>query len=411
MTGLSRHLENRVARLLKQFAVVCLVGVRQCGKTTLAQRVRPDWAYVDLEDPATADRLQHDPRFFLQQSPRQVIIDEVQGHPQLFQALRGAIDERRHEKGRYILTGSSSPELLRHTAESLAGRVAIVHIGTLKASELASQPLSPFYQLFANKLDANILLQAKPPALSLAQLQQAWFWGGYPEPVLAQDADFYRQWMDNYQRTYLERDIPKLFPHLNHQAYRRFLTMLCHLSGTIVNKRNLARALEVSEGAVRNYLEIAAGTFLWRGLPSFESSRVRSVVKMPKGHMCDTGLLHFLLQLAHEPDLQTHPIVGASFEAFVVEEILKGLQATSVTGWQAHHYRTRGGTEIDLVLQGAFGTLPIEIKRASRVSMRNLQSLSRFVQQLNLPFGILVNQSQQLQWLTPHVLQLPATWL
>ncbi|MEM7589211.1 MAG: ATP-binding protein [Myxococcota bacterium] len=411
MTGLRRHMESKIARLLKQFPVVCVVGARQCGKTTLARRVQPDWTYVDLEDPATSERVQHDARFFLQQFPRQVILDEVQGHPHLFQALRGAIDEQRSEKGRYILTGSSSPELLRHTAESLAGRVAIVHMGTLKASELASQPLSPFYQLFANKLDADILLQANPPALSLTQVQQAWFRGGYPEPVLAQDEDFYRQWMDNYQRTYLERDIPKLFPHLNHLTYRRFLTMLSHLSGTIVNKRNLARALEVSEGAVRGYLEIAAGTFLWRGLPSFEGSGLRSVVKMPKGHLCDTGLLHFLLQLAHEHDLQTHPIVGASFEAFVVEEILKGLQATSVVGWQAHHYRTRGGAEIDLVLQGAFGVLPIEIKRASRVNMRSLQSLSRFVQQLNLPFGVLVNQSQQLQWLTPHVLQLPATWL
>ncbi|MEM7494655.1 MAG: ATP-binding protein [Myxococcota bacterium] len=410
MTGLKRYLEARLTKLLRQFPVVVVVGVRQCGKTTLVKRVAPKWAYVDLEDPKTAERVSYDPAFFLRQHPRRVIFDEVQALPALFRSLRGAVDARRTEKGRYLLTGSSSPELLRQASETLAGRVATVQLGTLKASELARQSLSPFYQLFGGTLNRKNLVQGRPP-LTLARVQRAWLRGGYPEPALRRHEDFHAQWMDSYHSAYVERDISRLFPRLNRTAYRRFITMLCHLSGTILNKRNLARALEVNEGTIRSYLDIAAGTFLWRQLPSFEKGGPRGVTKMPKGHLRDTGLLHFLLHILNKHTLDNHPIIGLSFEGFVVEEILKGLEAASVVGWRAYHYRTRGGAEIDLVLQGAFGTLPVEVKCGARPPMRSLQTLVRFVRDHRLPFGVLVNQSDRVEWLTPQVVQIPVGWL
>lgn len=309
-----------------------------------------------------------------------------------------------------MLTGSSSTEFLTKVSESLAGRVAIVELGTLKANEYYDQPLSPFYDVFFAKLDAARVPTTLPPMTS-DQMQRIWLKGGYPEPVLQGDETFYQQWMENYHSTYINRDIAQLFPRLNKIAYRRFLTTLSKLSGTIINKAAFASAIEVSENTIKEYLSIADGTFLWRPLPSFEKNIVKSVIKMPKGYIRDTGLLHYLLQVVDLESLHSDPIVGSSFEAFVIEEIIKGLSATTVTNWRAHYYRTRNQAEIDLILEGPFGVLPIEIKYGSHTRMKELLTLSEFVKEFSLPFGVLINQSDRVEWLTPHIVQLPVGWI
>jgi predicted AAA+ superfamily ATPase len=412
MTGIPRNLAPKIKRLLTQFPVVAILGPRQAGKTTLAKQIAPTWSYFDLENPVDYDRISHDPGFFFSENPRALILDEAQEYPELFRVLRGEIDKRREEKGRYLITGSSSPELLAGVSESLAGRVALVELGTLKANEFYRKPLSVFYSLFSGKLNKEKVPAADALApLSSAQIQAVWLKGGYPEPVLEKDESFYQQWMEAYHSTYINRDIAKLFPRLNKVAYRRFLTTLSKLSGTILNKKELAAAIEVSEGTVREYLEIAEGTFLWRQLNSFEKNVVKSVIKMPKGYIRDTGLLHYLLQIDDLEVLKSDPIVGNSFEAFVIEEILKGLQATSVTNWRAYYYRTRNRAEIDLILDGPFGTLPIEIKYGSSTPLRQLIALNEFVDEHKLPFGILINQSDKVTWLTEKVIQIPVGWI
>jgi predicted AAA+ superfamily ATPase len=368
------------------------------------------WHYVDLENPQDYDRISADPVFFFKQFSQHLIIDEAQELPVLFQVLRGVIDADRDRCGRFILTGSSSPELLNNISESLAGRVAILELGTLKMNEQYQKPLSPFYRLFSQKLDAQWLVQGEAP-LSYQQVQTAWLRGGYPEPIL-KEVDFYRQWMENYFATYLHRDIAQLFPKLNKIAYRRFIYMLAKLSGTILNKSDIARALDVSEGSVRQYLHIAHHTFLWRALPSFEKNQLKAVVKMPKGHIRDTGLLHGLLSIADSETLYNDPVVGRSFEVFVIEELLKGLQSTMATGWSAYYYRTRDGAEIDLIIDGALGCLPIEIKKSSYTPPSKLKALTDFVKtQKNCPFGLLINQSEQARWISPQIYQLPVGWL
>lgn len=222
---------------------------------------------------------------------------------------------------------------------------------------------------------------------------------------------FYLQWMENYENTYIYRDVARLFPRLNKIAYQRFLSMLAKLSGTILNKSEIARALEVSEGSVREFLNIVAGTFLWRSLPSYEKSSIKSVIKMPKGHLCDTGLLHALLRITNEEQLYSDPIVGHSFEAFVIEEIIQGLQSLMITHWAPYYYRTRGGAGIDLVLEGPFGTLPIEIKYGIKTTPCQLKTLDDFVVQNQLPFGLLINQAEKPYWITRHIFQLPALYL
>ena len=393
------------------FPAVVILGARQCGKTTLTKKCRPNWLYIDLEKPSDFNRVNSDPEFFLQQNPKNIIIDEAQLCPTLFEVLRGTIDEDRDQPGRFLITGSSSPELLKNISESLAGRVATVELGTLKTNEIVGKPMSSFYNIFQEKLAAEILKHLSPPLLTTKEIQYAWFKGGYPEPVLKKSNIFYLQWMENYENTYIYRDIARLYPRLNKMAYQRFLTMLCKLSGTILNKSEVGRALEVSEGSVREFLTIAEGTFLWRQLPSYEKSQIKSIVKMPKGHIRDSGLLHSLLRITDENDLYHDPIIGHSFESFVIEEIIKGLQATMLTHWTPYYYRTRSGVEIDLILEGPFGLLPIEIKYGTKVTTQQLRSLEEFIIANQLPFGLVINQAKEAYWLNRYIFQLPATYL
>ncbi len=410
MNGLYRNMANKITFLLEKFPIVVILGVRQAGKTTLSRTLCPHWKYTDLEKPSDFDIISGQTEFFFKQHPQDLIIDEAQIFPQLFNVLRGVIDEQREKKGRYIITGSSSPELMKHASESLAGRAAIVELGTLKANEFYQKPLSPFYQLFEKKLDKNNVVTDEAP-LTTEQIQNFWLHGGYPEPILQTSNDYYQLWMQNYQNLYVNRDIAQLFPKLNKRAYQRFLSMLSKLSGTIVNRSDLARAIEISEGSIREYLTIADGTFIWRSLPSYEKNIIKSVIKMPKGHLRDTGLLHFLLKINSLDDLYHHPTVGYSFEGFVIEEIIKGLEATTLTNWTAHYYRTRKGAKIDLILDGYFGMLPIEIKYGSMVKLSQLQTLKGFVEEHHLPFGMVINQSDEVRWLTEKIVQVPVGWL
>lgn len=408
---MNRNISNKIYQLLKMFPAVAVVGARQCGKTTLAKQLLPDWQYFDLEKPSDFDRIDRDPEFFFQQNQEYLIFDEAQLSPKLFEVLRTVIDQDRQTKGRFLITGSSSPQLLTQISETLAGRIATVELGTLKANEIYNVPLSEFYNAFAQPLFADYFNQLARANLTLTEIKDAWFKGGYPEPVLNNSPLFHAQWMENYEQTYIYRDIARLYPRLNKIAYQRFLIMLCKLSGTILNKSELARALEVSEGSVREFLNIAEGTFLWRQLRSYENTHIKSLVKMPKGHIRDSGLLHSLLRITNETQLYNDPVVGRSFESFVIEEIIKGLQSLMLTHWEAFYYRTRSGSEVDLVLKGPFGVLPIEIKYGIKTTAAQLNNLENFVKEHNLPFGLLINQAEKPYWLTPLIFQLPANYL
>jgi len=410
MTDKNRNLYSKCLKLLEWFPAVAILGARQTGKTTLAKALGKNWTYVDLERPEDMDRLSYDPSFFFTEHPASLILDEAQEYPEIFKTLRGVIDADRKKNGRFILTGSSSPALITEISETLAGRVAIVELGTFKSNEYYELPLSPFYSLFETGLSKAVPVAGTPP-LSRRQIQRCWLYGGYPEPALADDPQRHAVWMDNYRDTYINRDIAKLFPKLNRQRYRRFLTMLCKLSGTLINKSHIGRAVEASESTIRDYLDIAHGTYIWRKLSCFEGSVTKSITKMPKGYIRDSGLLHHLLGIHSVDELMTDPVVGASFEAYVCDELIKGIEATLVSNWSAHYYRTRGGAEIDLIIEGPFGVLPVEIKYGSSVKRSSLKSLTGFVKDNGLPMGLLVNQGEQVEWVTPEIVQVPAGWL
>lgn len=416
MTYLKRNQREKLEQFLQIFPVVLIIGARQVGKTTLARQCRPKWQYFDLERESDFEFITRDFDFFFKEHPQQIIIDEAQESAQLFKEIRGVIDSNRSQKNRFILTGSSSPELLSTTAETLAGRVGIIQMGTLKYNERLQQPLPPFYALLSTPITNDRLpdFAALPcsetnPENSETDFLNHMLCGGYPETVTANDTQQLHYWMDSYHQTYLDRDIRKLFPRLDMVKFRRFTRMVASLSGTIVNKAQLGRSIDVSEVTIRDYLEIAAQTFIWRNLPSYESNRVRSTVKMPKGIFRDSGLLNHLLNITNREQLLHSPLVGQNFESTVIEEILKGLEASPLTNWSAYYYRTRNGAEIDLILEGPFGTLPIEIKFGSSTRMKQLTSLNRFIKEHQLPLGIVINNSDEIRQLNERILQIPVT--
>ena len=402
---------GKANRFLENFPVLLLLGVRQCGKSTLAKMVRPGWKYYDLGNSRDFDYISSDIDFFFKENNGQIILDEAQELPGLLKNLRGVIDANREQKDRFILTGSTSPELIEHVSDSLAGRVGIVELGTLKMNEILEKPLPIFYELFENEIDENSigLLKSQDETSGLFDVIEVFFRGGYPEPVLKNDPAYMDDWMENYFQTYVNRDIRKLFPRLDSLRYRRFVNMLSGLSGTIINKAQVGRSLDISEVTVRDYLEIAHKTFFWRMIPSYDKSKIKSVTKMPKGILRDSGLLHFLSSIDSREKLLRSPNFGQNFESFVIEEILKGLQASAVHRWDYYYFRTKNGVEVDLVLEGRFGTLPIEIKSGSSTSLKDLGSLSYYLESQDLPLGLVINNDREKKILSDKIIQIPAS--
>ncbi|MDA3925047.1 MAG: ATP-binding protein [Kiritimatiellae bacterium] len=408
---LRRNLELKLAEYLESFPIVAILGVRQCGKTTLSQMVRSNWNYFDLERAEDYELITRDFGFFLREYPDATIIDEAQVAPDLFKELRGVIDKNRNQKGRYIITGSSSPTLKSVLSESLAGRVGLIEMGTLKMNERYNLPLSPFYSIL-NDLPLKDQLEALKTVecrLENSRVMQHFLYGGYPEPLQNTSTVFFDRWMTNYHKTYIERDIRALFPQLNMPNYRRFVSMLANLSGTIVNRSEVGRSLNIGESSVRNYLDIAEDTYIWRTLPSLERTVSKSVVKMARGYLRDSGLLHHLLRIRDLDRLYINPGVGAAFEGFITEEIIQGLSTVESVPWGANFYRTRNGAEVDLVLTSPDGDrVPIEIKFGTLTKSSHLSGLKRFIEQEGLPYGIVVNNAEEVRLLTPQIIQIPA---
>lgn len=406
---LRRNCAAKVNALLEIFPAVLILGVRQSGKTTLAKQVRENWKYFDLENMNDLDFISSDMDFFFSEYPGNIIIDEAQEFAELFRHLRGVIDADRNQKNRFILTGSSSPELIRQASESLAGRLGMVELGTLKMNELHQEPLPPFYQIFSSQLSTATLDELGTPVTKERDVVNDFLYGGYPEPVLAKSDDYFRTWMQNYFRLYIERDVRRLFPRLDSIKYSRFVSTLSELSGTIINKAQLSRSLDTSEVTIRDYLEIADKTFVWRMIPSYEKSTSKSAVKMPKGILRDSGLTHFLANIDSREKLIRSANVGQNFESFIIEEIIKGIQCSKATNWNYYYYRTKHGAEVDLVLEGSFGVLPIEIKFGMTTRSTQIASLKRFVSDNSLPVGIVINNSTEVKTLAENIVQVPAT--
>jgi len=407
---MKRAYESQLRENLKTFPCVGIIGPRQCGKTTFLETLPADWKRFDLERTSDHQIVAGDPELFLRLNPRHVAIDEAQLLPGLFSALRVAIDAQRRQPGRFVITGSSSPDLLKSVSESLAGRIGIIEMAPFAWSEVHPSKGLSFASLLADRKAKAADFEALKPRGDLKAVHDYWFRGGYPEPWIKGTQRFRELWMDQYVRTYLFRGVARLFPGLDQNKFRLFLQMLGGLSGTIINYADVARALSVSAPTVRDYFEIAHGTFVWRRIPPYEKNAMKRIVKHPKGHLRDSGLLHYLLRIPDARALAGHPQVGRSWEGMVIEEIIRQLTCAGAS-FDYYFYRTAAGAEADLVLEGDFGLVPVEIKHTQTIDPRKLHSLKDFIQERRCRMGLVINNDQTPRLYDENILGLPFAYL
>jgi len=315
---------------LRRSRVVALLGPRQCGKTTLARKfVSPDSLnYFDLEEPQSLARLT-EPDTALRPLEKLVVIDEIQRRPDLFPLLR-VLADRTPLPARFLILGSASPDLLRQSSESLAGRLETVSLEGFRLSDLGA-----------------------------AAQSRHWLRGGFPLAYTARTEADSLTWRRQFLQTFLERDLPQLGIRIPAVVLRRFWNMVAHYHGQIWNAAELARALAVNESTVRRYLDLMTGVFMVRQLPPWFENLGKRQVKAPKIYVRDSGLLHTLLGVTSQHDLEHHPKVGASWEGYAVEEVLKALQPD-----EAYYWATYNGAEIDLILFKDGRRVGVECKRA-----------------------------------------------
>lgn len=335
---IERRCLHIVKEALARQAAVALIGPRQVGKTTLALAISEEIPslYLDLESLEDRAKLE-EPAFFLRNYEDQLIIlDEIHRVPELFQTLRGLIDEGRRSgrrNGRFLILGSASIDLLRQSSESLAGRISYVNMGPFDILEIIANQYNPM---------------------------TLWIRGGFPDSYLAEDDYQSFLWRKDFIRSYLERDVQLFGPRVPAETLERLWTMLAHNQGTVLNASRLAAALMTSAQTTTRYIDLLVDLLLLRRLRPFHKNVGKRLVKSPKIYVRDSGIVHALLGLKDYNELAGHPVVGASWEGHVIENLL----ATAPTNTIASFYRTAAGAEIDLVLEiPGYGLWAIEIKQ------------------------------------------------
>jgi len=326
------HIKNIQARL-KRHPVTGVLGARQIGKTTVARQIAGTWhgsvSTFDLEDPRDLARL-GEPMLALEPLRGLIIIDEVQHAPGLFQVLR-VLADRPRRLARFLVLGSASPDLLRQSSETLAGRIS-------------------YYEL---------------PGLSLGEtgvsaMDRLWIRGGFPRSFLARSNTQSMEWRRDFSRTFLERDVPQLGITIATHALRRFWNMLAHYHGQIWNASQFARSFGVADTTVNRYLDVLADTYMVRRLPAWSANVKKRQVKAPKIYIRDSGLLHALLDIPSKKEIEGHPNLGSSWEGFISEEIIKRISAEPE---QCFFWATHTGAELDLLITSGRRRLGFEIKR------------------------------------------------
>jgi uncharacterized protein len=340
-----RHIEDRVRTRLAGSPAVALLGPRQVGKTTLARQIAAGWpggaVYLDLERPADRRKLEDADAYLREQRGKLVVIDEIHRAPNIFEVLRGVIDERRtagERHGHFLLLGSAALELMRQASETLAGRIAYLDIAPLTLAE------------------------AKGAGIGENAL---WLRGGFPESLLAADDASSLDWRRDFIRSYLERDVPMFAPRLPAETVGRLWTMLAHQQGGLLNQARLAGSLGVSAPAVGRYIDLLADLKLVRRLPPWSGNAGKRLVKAPKVFIRDSGIVHALLELERRDEVVGHPVAGPSYEGMAIENLIEAAGERRT----ACFYRTQDGAEIDLVLvRGGTPEIAVEIKRSSAPS-------------------------------------------
>ena len=332
-----RFITDKMESRLRNMPVVAILGPRQCGKSTMAYHFLekiPNSIILDLEKPSDLRALTDAEAFFLNNSDKLICIDEIQRKPELFPIIRYIVDKGKKNR-QFLILGSASPNLIKQSSETLAGRISYLE-------------LTPFLYCELEK------------KTKISLLRDLWQKGGYPRSYLSNNIESFN-WRLDFIKTFIERDIPGLGINISTELLRRLWTMFGHINGQTLNLSKLGKSLGVSHNTVRHYLDILTQTFMFRKLLPWESNLKKRLVKSPKIYFRDTGLLHCLLEIENQNQLMSHPVYGSSWESFALENIV----STIDNRWQISFYKTEKGAEIDCILKRGQTIIGIEFKVSS----------------------------------------------
>ena len=338
---IKRIITADIKQKLENMPGVVILGPRQCGKSTLAKAMISEIGgavYLDLERPSDVSKLRDPEAFFSLNSDQLICLDEIQRVPELFPLLRSVIDENRRN-GQFIILGSASPDLMKQSSETLAGRISYFE-------------LTPFVLKEVSEDD-----HSRP-------LRRLWLRGGFPRSYLAPDEKESIEWRLDFIKTFLERDIPQLGFRTPAKVLERFWRICAHLHGQLLNSSKLGESMGVSHHTVTSYIDMLEQSFVLRVLRPYESNLKKRLIKSPKIYIRDSGILHALLGIENHNDLLGHPVYGPSWEGLVIENILSLLP-----NWKASFYRTSSGSEIDLILEKGNKRVAVECKGSTSPSL------------------------------------------
>ena len=358
-----RRILAEIKDSLDFFPVVSIIGPRQVGKTTLAQQIMSEsekpTLYLDLELQSDLFKLNDAELFLSQHSDQLIVIDEVQNKKELYPLLRALVDRTR-KPGQFLLLGSASPELIRHSSESLAGRIAYHQLYPFDLSEIQD---------------------------TISQ-EDLWIKGGFPKVVFAKNSNLANRWMENFISTYLNRDLLQLGLNASPKIIRNLWTMMAHLNGQLFNATTLGNSLGVSTPTVKRYVDFLEEAFLLKSLHPFTWNMQKRLVKTPKLYLSDTGILHHLIGISNLTALSGNPIIGSSWESFVFNQI----QALKHNDLNLYFYRTHNGAEVDLVITKGLTILATaEIKYSNSPQLTKGNFLA--FEDLNAPMNYLITPS------------------
>lgn len=330
---IERQLLESLKKYLTIFPAIAILGPRQCGKSTLVKSLVRSFdgiLYLDMQKESDLNKLLEPELFFESNADKIICLDEIQMAPKLFSVLRSVIDANR-VNGKFILLGSASQELIQQTSESLAGRIGMLHLSPFLVNELSN--------------------------LESFSLQKFWLRGGFPTSYLSVNDENSMIWLENYIRTYVERDIPQLGFQIPALQLKRLLTMCAHNQGQQLNLSKLGESMGLTHPTIKRYIDLLEQTFIVRTIPPYEVNVKKRLIKSPKVFVRDSGILHQLLAIPNFNSLLGHPVFGSSWEGIVVENIIVNRPT-----WDYFFYRTATGDEIDLILKKGNQTIAIECK-------------------------------------------------
>lgn len=390
-----RFIEEQITTALQDTPVVCVIGPRQIGKTTLCKQIAPDRAYFSFDDQTILQLAKSDPQGFVASLPGRVTLDEIQRVPELLFAIKHDVDQNRHA-GRYLLTGSANLLLMSQVKESLAGRIEIVHMHPLSEAEKSSHR-SNFLELL---LSQNITGELSPGTTVSEEIATRLCQGGYPEP-LTRTANRAKRWYEQYLNSLIQHDVRDIATIYEHGQLLKLTGLMALRTGQLLNVSTVANELKLTRESVDKYLAILEHLFLFYRLPAWHSSRTKRLIKTPKVHIIDSGLAAMFHQLAPEQWMTKSQIFGQLLESFVLQQIR--VQASWLDrSLSFSHYRDKDQKEVDIVIEDGSDVYGIEIKKSSTIQDKDGTGLRILAAQAGANFkgGVIFYSGQ-------HTLPLP----